>query len=600
MLNAFHRLCMYAIGYGVPRDIQSRYVDTPGSTILSQDSLSSAQRTAQAAGHARMGVLLSTMDEKAALKQARKYLPTAPKADRREQAFMHHQIELLGKMLVESAERCLPPEITASQIDWQSMSLEEQADYIQSTAKLFYYGEWAQRHPMMEEFYAQVGAAHQEYQGTPMSVLPKQYGQWPENGTRPNCLGVSLMLVAWLDMIGADYLFFNLIRGREEYFGTSTADVCRQMLKFATDSPIDFHPDFMDKCRINYELGTTPHDTALAYHHAVVVRLKDGSWVMVDPYMHCVCLIGDEMGDDLEQAKRLLGKYQPVLPGLTILVHDWAGRLNFGLIEQYFTSSLDDTRHFTPLVEDDELKIKNWLLDVGKQYSGLEFMEAMIHSSLSYDHALSSVDDYMTNLHFAKWGYLQVNSILPPDAYLDFCDGRLKEDGLAREFGKAWGRYYRDPHFARRVRHHVASMPLEFFETALILQRRDFVAGEHPSIEVALPHYQAGLMVMNHLRRSVRGSSACYSPEFSSLGSSQILWSDALLAAIAGEVEFDQAEWQACESAARLYSGLPDDFLHPLSREALARLERCKLGEEGEMYGYVSKGQGDRHLGIAV
>jgi hypothetical protein len=56
------------------------------------------------------------------------------------------------------------------------------------------------------------------------------------------------------------------------------------------------------------------------FHVGVVLKLRDGRWVMIDPHGLCWGLLSDEW--NMADVSKVLKKYQGVLPGLTLVAKD--------------------------------------------------------------------------------------------------------------------------------------------------------------------------------------------------------------------------------------------------------------------------------------
>lgn len=597
MLENFMHLYSYAVKFGQSDEVNKSIVQGEDLSFLRYDAevnqLAPALLSARAAGHQRMGVLFSTMNEKEALKQARRYLSQPGSSNRHnEEPLVYSLIKRLGQCLIKSAEACLPTAIVSADTKWSAMSATEQYHYLWENARLLNYREWIDRHPLMfkhQEEYESLAGRRMCH--TPMSVLPKQFGRWPENGTRPNCLGISLMLTAWLDLIGADYLYFNLIKNRQEVCSAYSRQTYRQILDFTSESPIDFRPDFLIDCQEGLEHAIKLDDPGVteAFHHAVIVRLGNGTWVVVDPYLDCFGSVDADLMPQLERAKGLLNKYEPVLPGLSLTIANEDGEAIWQQsVAETSSAAIDDTRQMVRLVEQparkDVFEIMDFLNEVCFDLSYMGYTAQIV---LSSDGPAASLDEYYRLWSVSNAGFFLGNGFLPPGLYNDFADSKLSDEQLLKGYDKADLRYKRDSHFARRVNHEMASLVLALYVQDLKKGQEQYLKLPHPTIEVALPHYQAGLMVLNHLRHCVDGMAEFFSPWFSALGSSQILWCDAMLAGLSEEVIFDKMEWQDHLATAKLFATLPDLRLHRLSAQVLSSLDQVPT-DNGETYANVS------------
>ena len=217
-------------------------------------------------------------------------------------------VSYFGRRLVEIASRALPGKFLRDALTWQRTSSAKRQREILSQ--------------LLYEIRMPCSAQYLEDMANQPSdrVLPNSYCNWSlPNSIKPNCLGKAQIVSAFLRLAGAEAYAATVIvpRGQERSrlasdlfasFECAFPKDCREILESADAC------GYMGYLAKRYEEKFQEQTFA---HFAVIVRLKDGSWLFCDPnYELCVELPADFQMDEVrsELKARKLN-----LPGATVL-----------------------------------------------------------------------------------------------------------------------------------------------------------------------------------------------------------------------------------------------------------------------------------------
>lgn len=148
--------------------------------------------------------------------------------------------------------------------------------------------------------------------------LPAKFGELAID-EHQSCLGMSIMLTAFAARTGAKYMWVTptlLKPGLEAE--VKRGDLQRILTQYRGCSSRD--RKFFSLIKRTVEQMNVGAMALDDWHHAVVIQISDGRWVLLDPYMCATCVLKNT--EELNQAYRVLIQYGYLLPGLTLQVGD--------------------------------------------------------------------------------------------------------------------------------------------------------------------------------------------------------------------------------------------------------------------------------------
>ena len=279
-------------------------------------SPNSDEAVALRAGHQRFGGLLARHSETEALELARGLEPLATQAS----PLFHPLAKKFGHQIIARARFCLPQQALLLAEEWVSASCERQKaileDLFDSLNVLKYQAaESGESEDLLGEY------QRRRFHRICGRFLPHSFGRL-EDGASPNCLGMAELLAAWCEVAGVGpYLIAVPLQIAQQMSGVFLEMLRRSYLPIAgclgADGPgmlLDFALEEF------FEEKTNELQSYEQFHAAVVIRLGDGSWYLLDPYMENHGVLPECW--EIEEARQVLRKYQTVLPGLSYQVSD--------------------------------------------------------------------------------------------------------------------------------------------------------------------------------------------------------------------------------------------------------------------------------------
>jgi len=364
-------------------------------------------------------------------------------------------------------------------------------------------------------------------------VLPAEYGKLGIAPGVPSCLGMSLMLSAFARLTGLPVMLVNPL--------SLNLDQELAVNKVYSQAIIDHLVAIKSSNTAYQEALQRQVGTAEGYvgrvtdfHYSIAMKLVDGRWVHLDPYMNSFGAFGDEW--ELDRIYDALLKYKDVLPGLTLVGND-GGKTEQWAKKWYawFDQAIATAEHLLHAIEEIpcviEVDADEGLWDI-PEYDVYDYDFLWMFGTL-----MDATDVYELAFEVFKHQGRELNE----DAYqrieqagiseitkLMFKGSRAEgDDEMELVFESFAIRFNEDPEFQRKTLEKV------------VLSLVDWIVGEwnadvgktatrllDPTMQFSLPEYNLGLAVTSHVR------SWTY-PDIPGrllvgLSSSQILWHDAV------------------------------------------------------------------------
>ena len=152
--------------------------------------------------------------------------------------------------------------------------------------------------------------------------LPRSFNLTAPIPESPNCLGFAILLCAFAELTGSEYLLSSHLEHRASQpmlwsalLGSSDARRMREL-----DIPLG--DEFEQQVELNTmrDLSKWSADEFNDFHYCLVIQLNDQRWLMIDPYQKTVAVLADVYG--IDQAKATLRRYGNLYPGMTVLADD--------------------------------------------------------------------------------------------------------------------------------------------------------------------------------------------------------------------------------------------------------------------------------------
>lgn len=311
----FDQLCEYALEQGA-KDVSFDYQDF--SRRIRQIEYARQHTNSVEAVAVRAGVHVfgksvheAGMSTRKAAGICRSEVRTTPYS--REQAMLW----FLGSALVNEAYYWLPTLVRAIASGWGSLSGDEQLKMVKTVsgelrksldiANYLEYRDGLEKYSPLRQMFIKRSTKQ---------FLPAKFGELGID-EHQSCLGMSILLSAFAARTGARFFWVtptstksilesdvkrdNLQKILEQYRGCRYRDRgVFSRIKQAVDQ---------------LKVGSLYIED---WHHAVVIQLNDGRWVLLDPYADATCVIEDT--EKLNHAYRLLMRYRYLLPGLALQI----------------------------------------------------------------------------------------------------------------------------------------------------------------------------------------------------------------------------------------------------------------------------------------
>lgn len=318
------------------------------------------------AGHMLMGMLLNAHSETEALKQV--------SSMRLNDAFnpeLRALTRYLGERIVSAAGECLPEDVLRLAREWKTCDVERQIDIAGSLFERFL-SPSQEGGLMTEENFFKLAFGWMEFQDvSPPKILPKLYGMWGEGGN-PNCQGKAQMLTAFGRIAGTDVLCVDPISDSRGIERASFRAILDLILRDVHDRQLHIDAELQRTIDVTMRYIQAETLRPDSYHVAVVLRLRDDRWVLIDP--HCLTWGVLSAEWNVSEIARILGKYGDVLPGLNIATHD------HGIHERWHADRIRRTKELLERSRLMQIEIESagsnpaGLIDICKKSPHVEFM----------------------------------------------------------------------------------------------------------------------------------------------------------------------------------------------------------------------------------
>ncbi len=341
-------------------------------------------------------------------------------------------------------------------------------------------------------------------------VLPRQYGKLGEGTQTPNCLGMSIALLAFARLAGAPVLLASQIEWAVDRLVADKLPVYTEVHE-AFEELGGAGTSFHDWSSKELTFLQRSQVKVMDFHYGVVLQVNDGSWWHLDPYQRTLAELDADWG--IPAIHALLEKYAKVLPGLTIVADDggalrrstvqWSDDLRSAIegartMMQVMSELPVDTDAITRREQEQVqfeyyLESPSWLAETLEPlYLLEEFFEERL-SGFSGESGELTAEETL--------GLMRFQDLRLALELLGFRDDIYPEEHES-EVIEALARLFLDDDEFRRHR--------MFAAATIWLRRKLRLLGEEfsrerparldPAIEVSLPDYSVALAVVNHLR----------------------------------------------------------------------------------------------------
>ncbi len=293
------------------------------------------------AGHYEASRVFSGMPPKKAYKALRGYSPGMKIRDA-EDAILSATVWSFGHGLIEAAKESLPTECKMLAIRYQKATSGERDEILERVINQLLFTRWSEKHPILyradREMRNDDNGAHVDYSYSPWMVLPHVFGRFPDSTTRPNCMGMSILMSAWCRLAGLNYLHCRLIHDNVNYHWAQYAQLVQRVLFFCDVNNIVLPSQIRWELESNLkqfermQLDTTPSSVSDA-HAFVCAEINPGEWAVLDPWMARLYSVDSNPDADVEvdderfhlTAEAAWDVFQDqvaVMPGLTMTSTD--------------------------------------------------------------------------------------------------------------------------------------------------------------------------------------------------------------------------------------------------------------------------------------
>ncbi len=341
------------------------------------------------------------------------------------------------------------------------------------------------------------GNEQDDYFYHPIRLSPKFIGQFPDINLVPTCLGLSILVAAFVEKAGSIYFHAGVAR-TDSQAARMDYSICLSSIEDHASKWGVPLPDIVTE-KINQIIADnrqTLRDDR-GYHAAVMMRLKDGEWLQIDPNFHSnVWVKAEDINKELSETHETLSNLDSMLPGTEVMLKDKND--NISLFLEYLL--------FKSLHESHELKlIDEYLLtaeDVTMGGLADKFIAPVFFSETAGDivkQVQEIVRDHLNNFEndedeSSAVGYIErtmsktIEKYVFPDAEkygLKACIERCRTDPAYRQ---------------RRVED-LKLAPLYFFMKVVGDSANNVITGkirhQHAKMELGLPAYRIGASVLS-------------------------------------------------------------------------------------------------------
>ena len=228
-------------------------------------------------------------------------------------------VQMLGEATLAEASKVLPPEALALVPEFRAADPKGQASVLRSLQSILASKSGEGRKANTKSLRA---FALDDLKQQPISrIVPRAYGNW-RNGGNPNCFGKGQMLIAWARLAQAEVLGVSPVTSAYDFASPYCTQVGRFLFNHAVDHGVTLHLGLLGSFCEQLERDALEEEFAEAFHMAAVIRLKDGTWFLVDPHMRVCGPLTSPLWQVEDGVSPLLRKYRETLPGLSLLATD--------------------------------------------------------------------------------------------------------------------------------------------------------------------------------------------------------------------------------------------------------------------------------------
>ncbi len=185
-------------------------------------------------------------------------------------------VRYLGERLADRAAQNLPAKIKHSLHLWND-GLEAQQQFLNLVINELSSENWMKRRS---------GKRNHSYSSR-NTVLPSMTKSWARGLLQPNCLGMAQTLVGMARFLGARHYVINVLHGNDERKLAEELEVFTWLYE-----QLEQFNNLIEVRRIRKMLFANREKALLHLakvqevqaHHALVIELQDGTWMIVDPY----------------------------------------------------------------------------------------------------------------------------------------------------------------------------------------------------------------------------------------------------------------------------------------------------------------------------
>ena len=150
-------------------------------------------------------------------------------------------------------------------------------------------------------------------------VLPMEYGKLGVAPGTPSCLGMSLMLSAFARLTGLPVMLVSPLSSGMDHEYLINKAYGQAIIEHLTEIKSS-DSTFCEALRRQVDVAEGNAGRVMDFHYSIAMKLVDGRWIQLDPYLNVWGSFGD--GWKLDRIYTLLVKYRDALPGLTLVGND--------------------------------------------------------------------------------------------------------------------------------------------------------------------------------------------------------------------------------------------------------------------------------------
>lgn len=490
-------------------------------------------------GHMHMGTLLNTYHEKEALKYATSLLHESTY-----NAELRALTRYLGECIVFAAGECLPADVLRLADEWKTCDVDRQ---IEIAGILFerLISPSQEGGIMNEENFFKLAFDWMEHRDChPRKILPKLYGMWGEGG-EPNCQGKAQMLTAFGRCASTKVLCIDPIRDVRSIERSSFRSILDLVLADIEARGLEADAELQHSIDVteNYLLADTFRPDS--YHVAVMLHLRDGRWVLIDP--HCLTWGVLPAEWNIPHIAKMLEKYDDVLPGLSIASHDHGATDRWHRQRIQRTKELLERSHLMQAEIESAHGNPADLIDICKKSSHVafmmldagmppEFISAMGQESAAIYTLFGGLEDVMNPMRFA-----------------------FDEEFRRKKIG-SWLTYF-----------HFTALDKAGAEHHVMARNGGLL---HAICEFGLPEFHIGLNIVHSIANTANGNDVILREFMQENSFSQLQLGNALRGYLYGRTKDDRS-YICAARAEQALRRIP--FLHPICAQALKLVDTHNL-----------------------